>query len=99
EEFARTHTTGSEELRAQLASTSWAEIIQDSGIDEARIRQLAERYAASKTAVVVYSMGLTQYEFGVENVKMVVNVALARGNIGRPKCGIMPIRGHSGVQG
>lgn len=99
EDFALAHTTGSEALRAQLAATGWAEICHDSGIDEARIRQLAERYARSKSAVIVYSMGLTQYEFGVDNVKMVVNVALARGNIGRPKCGIMPIRGHSGVQG
>jgi predicted molibdopterin-dependent oxidoreductase YjgC len=38
-------------------------------------------------------------EFGVENVKMVVNVALARGMFGRKHCGILPIRGHSGVQG
>jgi predicted molibdopterin-dependent oxidoreductase YjgC len=44
-------------------------------------------------------MGLTQYTFGVENVKMVVNLALARGNVGREKTGIIPIRGHSGVQG
>ena len=33
------------------------------------------------------------------DVKAVVNLALARGMFGRPKCGIMPIRGHSGVQG
>jgi predicted molibdopterin-dependent oxidoreductase YjgC len=49
--------------------------------------------------VLLYSMGLTQYAFGVDNVKMVVNLALARGNLGREKCGIIPIRGHSGVQG
>ena len=63
------------------------------------MRRLAELYRAAKTCVIVYSMGLTQYEFGVENVKMVVNFALARGMIGRKHCGIMPIRGHSGVQG
>ena len=39
-------------------------------------------------------MGLTQYEFGVDNVKAVVNLALARGMLGREKCGVMPIRGH-----
>ena len=44
-------------------------------------------------------MGLTQHRFGVDNVKAVVNLALARGMLGREKCGIMPIRGHSGVQG
>lgn len=99
EKYIAEHTVGSEELRSQLKHTSWGEVVHDSGISEARIRELAELYAKSKSAVIVYSMGLTQYEFGVENVKMVVNVALARGNIGRPKCGIMPIRGHSGVQG
>jgi predicted molibdopterin-dependent oxidoreductase YjgC len=49
--------------------------------------------------VFIYSMGLTQYEFGVDNVRMVVSLALARGMIGRPGTGVMPIRGHSGVQG
>src|SRR5258708_3065829 len=44
-------------------------------------------------------MGLRQYEFGVDNVRMVVNLALARGMIGKEYCGILPIRGHSGVQG
>jgi predicted molibdopterin-dependent oxidoreductase YjgC len=35
----------------------------------------------------------------VDNVKALVNLALARGMVGREKCGIMAIRGHSGVQG
>jgi predicted molibdopterin-dependent oxidoreductase YjgC len=44
-------------------------------------------------------MGLTQHVNGVDNVRAIVNLALARGMIGRAKTGIMPIRGHSGVQG
>jgi predicted molibdopterin-dependent oxidoreductase YjgC len=44
-------------------------------------------------------MGLTQHRFGVDNVRALVNLALARGMLGREKCGIMAIRGHSGVQG
>jgi len=63
------------------------------------MRRFAEIYKRSARAVVIYSMGLTQYAFGVENVKMVVNLVLARGMIGRPNTGIVPIRGHSGVQG
>ena len=99
EAFVAERTTGAAELRAHLAKLSWAEVVADSGVSEAEIRRLAALYAKAKTAVIIYSMGLTQYEFGVENVKMVVNLALARGMIGREKCGIMPIRGHSGVQG
>lgn len=99
ERFAAERTTGSAELRAHLKRLGWDEIVSDSGVEESEIRRLAALYASAKTAVVVYSMGLTQYEFGVDNVRMVVDFALARGMIGREKCGILPIRGHSGVQG
>jgi predicted molibdopterin-dependent oxidoreductase YjgC len=44
-------------------------------------------------------MGITQHVTGVDNVKAIVNLALARGNVGRAGAGLMPIRGHSGVQG
>ncbi len=99
EEFVASKTTGAVELRAHLKELSWAEVQQESGVDEGELRGFAEMYKSAKTAVIIYSMGLTQYEFGVENVKMVCNLALSRGMLGREKCGIMPIRGHSGVQG
>lgn len=99
ERFVAERTTGAEELRAELRRTSFEEIVSDSGIAQRELERIATLYAQAKSAVIVYSMGLTQYEFGVDNVKMVVNFALARGMIGRKNCGIMPIRGHSGVQG
>jgi anaerobic selenocysteine-containing dehydrogenase len=55
--------------------------------------------AGSKRAVFVWSMGLTQHRHGADNVRALVNLALARGYVGREGCGLMPIRGHSGVQG
>ncbi len=44
-------------------------------------------------------MGITQHRYGSDNVRAIVNLQLARGNVGREKTGLMPIRGHSGVQG
>ena len=44
-------------------------------------------------------MGLTQHAHGVDTIKALVNVGLARGLPGRPNRGLVPIRGHSGVQG
>ena len=44
-------------------------------------------------------MGMTQQVSGVENVQMLINLLLLRGNIGKPGAGILPIRGHSNVQG
>jgi molybdopterin-dependent oxidoreductase alpha subunit len=99
EKFIAERTSGAGELRPYLRALDWSEITRESGLPESEARRLAGLYGAAKSAVIIYSMGLTQHTFGVENVKMVVNLALARGMIGRPRCGVVPIRGHSGVQG
>jgi len=99
EKFINERTHGADALRASLKSEPWAQLADDAGVSESEMRRFADMYNACTKVVFVYSMGLTQYRFGVDNVKMVVNLALARGMIGRPNTGIMPIRGHSGVQG
>ena len=53
----------------------------------------------ARTAVFVWSMGVTQHVNGEDNVRAIINLALSKGFVGREKCGLMPIRGHSGVQG
>ncbi len=97
--FIAEHTVGFDLLESMLESLSWDELEQASGLVRADMERFARLYAKSSSAVIVYSMGLTQHRFGVDNVKAVVNLALARGNVGREKTGIIPIRGHSGVQG
>ena len=92
-------TVGFEDVRARVQSQTWADLEACSGARRADMDWVAELYSRAKTMVTVYSMGLTQHRFGVENVEAVVNLHLARGMLGREKTGIMPIRGHSGVQG
>ena len=98
-EFVARHTTGLDELKSALEALSWERLERSSGLTRADMLRFAEQYSRAKTAVFVYSMGLTQHRFGVDNVKAIVNLALARGMFGREKCGVLPIRGHSGVQG
>ncbi|MDQ3263222.1 MAG: molybdopterin-dependent oxidoreductase [Myxococcota bacterium] len=97
--FIASHTRGFETLESSLDALGWEELEEQSGLKRADMERFAQQYQAANRAVIVYSMGLTQHRFGVENVKSVVNLALARGNIGREKTGVIPIRGHSGVQG
>ncbi len=99
EEFIDRHTSGFEALKAALADQTWDELERSSGIAKNEIVEFATMYRKAKSAVFVWSMGITQHLFGVDNVKAIVNLALARGMLGREKCGLMPIRGHSGVQG
>jgi molybdopterin-dependent oxidoreductase alpha subunit len=54
---------------------------------------------SAKAVIANYGMGVTQHKHGVETAKMIVNLLLLRGNIGKPGAGISPIRGHSNVQG
>lgn len=98
EKFIAEHTGGFAELKAALEKQPWEELERASGVIRDHMLQFAEIYAQASNAVFIWSMGLTQHRFGVENVKAVVNVALARGMIGRANAGVVPIRGHSGVQ-
>jgi anaerobic selenocysteine-containing dehydrogenase len=61
--------------------------------------EAAKTYAHSDAVMMVYGMGLTQHVMGVQNVHMVANLALLRGNIGKPGANICAVRGHSNVQG
>ncbi|HEY7221918.1 MAG TPA: molybdopterin-dependent oxidoreductase [Candidatus Binatia bacterium] len=97
--FVHKHTACFTDLKNSLDRQSWEILEQRSGLTRADMQRFAALYGAARTAVIVYSMDLTQHAFGVDNVKAVVNLALARGMLGREKCGIMPMRGHSGVQG
>src|SRR5947208_7364268 len=99
EPFVEKHTTGFYHLRVQLASLSWDELERQSGVTRDRMLAFARMYHEARTAVFVWSMGITHHRFGVDNVKAIVNLGLARGVGGGEKCGLMPIRGHSGVQG
>src|SRR6267143_2014301 len=99
EDFVQAHTTGFDAVRTILETQSWEELERQAGVTKEQMFQFAEMYAAARSAVFVWSMGITHHRFGVDNVKAIVNLGLARGIVGREKCGLMPIRGHSGVQG
>jgi molybdopterin-dependent oxidoreductase alpha subunit len=97
--FVDAHTLGFAELVAALDAQSFDDLERQSGASRADMERFARLYGGAASAVLVWSMGITQHERGADNVAAVVNLGLARGNVGRPGTGLMPIRGHSGVQG
>jgi molybdopterin-dependent oxidoreductase alpha subunit len=98
-EFVRLHTNGIEELKQHVMRQEWTLLEKSSGLSKERMQEFAELLAKSKSAVFVWSMGLTQHRFATDNISQVANLALLQGFLGREYCGVMPIRGHSGVQG
>jgi len=97
--FIAEHTSGFEALKAALAAYSWEALEVESGAPRDEMLRFARMIGAARSAVFVWSMGITQHRDGVANVRAIVDLALARGFVGREKCGLMAIRGHSGVQG
>jgi molybdopterin-dependent oxidoreductase alpha subunit len=99
EAFVREQTEGFEDLKSGLEVLSWELLEAASGTTRDLMRDFAGICAEAKSCVMVWSMGITQHHDGVANVRAIVDLALTRGFVGRDKCGLMPIRGHSGVQG
>ena len=98
-DFIDNCTEGFDELRQSLEAQSWDQLERISGASEDEMRAFGQTVGEAETAVFVWSMGITQHEFGENNVQAIINLGLTKGFVGREKCGLMPIRGHSGVQG
>lgn len=97
--FVEHHTEGFAAFTQRVESTSWSDIETGAGVPRETIVRVAEMYMSAKHVVIGWTMGITHHLHGVENVQMIANLALLRGMIGRPHAGLLPIRGHSNVQG
>jgi molybdopterin-dependent oxidoreductase alpha subunit len=97
--FIRNHTTGFLDFKSQIAGCRWAELEAQSGLPRAAMEEFAGLIHRAQTGVLVWSMGITQHATGGDAVSMILNLGLLRGWVGRDRCGLMPIRGHSSVQG
>jgi formate dehydrogenase major subunit len=97
--FVSAYTTGFEEWRDHVSALDWEQVGAATGLSREQITEAARLIADSKATVYCWAMGLTQHRNAVATIKEVVNVALARGDIGKPGAGLCPVRGHSNVQG
>ncbi|HEY3233249.1 MAG TPA: FdhF/YdeP family oxidoreductase [Polyangiaceae bacterium] len=98
-DFIRGQTEGFEALSARASEQDWQVLESSSGLSLASMHQFAEMIRDARRAVLIWSMGITQHAFGGDAVQMILNLGLSQGYVGRLGCGLMPIRGHSGVQG
>jgi molybdopterin-dependent oxidoreductase alpha subunit len=97
--FIADHSTGFDAFRADVEALGWDDIVVSCGISQARIEEIAQRYGQAENAVFAWGMGMTHHVNGVENVEAIANLALLRGMVGKRFAGLLPLRGHSNVQG
>jgi len=98
-DFIVQHTSGVDSLRAACEAMDWEILERRAGLNRAAMLEFAELIRDAKNAVLIWSMGVTQHAFGADGVQMILNLGLLRGYVGRDMNGLMPIRGHSSVQG
>lgn len=97
--YLNASTEAFDSVRELAETTPWNDIVALSGVDKSQIDKVAALYAESSGTVFAWTMGITHHEHGVDNVHWIVNLALARGMVGKSGAGLLPIRGHSNVQG
>jgi len=97
--FLKQYASGFDDFAQDVRDVSWGEITQSCGVSESEIRAAATLYAQSKNTVFAWGMGMTHHVHGVENIEYISNLALLRGMVGRRFAGLLPLRGHSNVQG
>jgi formate dehydrogenase major subunit len=98
-DFIARHTDGFDAYAGHVRQADWDTLEAGSGLTREEIGALAERIMAANSVIVAWAMGLTQHKRAVAAIRELTNVQLLRGNIGRPGAGLLPVRGHSNVQG
>lgn len=97
--FIDEHTLGFTDFAQDVDATPWPDIERESGLTRGDLERVAAAYAKSNATIITYGMGITQHNKGTSNVRLIADLLLMRGNIGKPGAGICPLRGHSNVQG
>lgn len=97
--FIDAHTDDFSAYREYVDNSTWEELESLSGVERSAMEQLARQYTEAKNVVFAWAMGITHHANGVEAVQAIVNLSLLRGMVGREKAGLLPLRGHSNVQG
>jgi molybdopterin-dependent oxidoreductase alpha subunit len=98
-DFIAQHTHGFADFAEAARAIMWEDLEHISGLTRNALEAAASGYMKADAVICIYGMGLTQHRAGVENCQMVANLLLLRGNIGKRGAGILPVRGHSNVQG
>jgi molybdopterin-dependent oxidoreductase alpha subunit len=97
--FVAAHTAGWDAVRDDLATSTWDELAREAGVERAELDAAVDMILGARRGIVLWAMGLTHHAWGTDAILALGNLALARGWLGRPGAGLVPIRGHSNVQG
>lgn len=97
--FIEERTEGFEELKEIVKDYTPERVAEVCHIDKDQLIEAARMYATAEKAPIIYCLGVTEHSTGTEGVMSVSNMAMLCGKLGRPGCGVNPLRGQNNVQG
>ncbi|MDP6345661.1 MAG: molybdopterin-dependent oxidoreductase, partial [Alphaproteobacteria bacterium] len=98
-QYIAAHTEDFEALAAHVKAFPPEETEAITGVPAEAVRQAARAFAAARTAMVFWGMGISQHIHGTDNARCLISLCLATGQVGRPGTGLHPLRGQNNVQG
>ena len=98
-DFIKARTLGYDELKKNVAGYSPEKMAPICGIPAQTIKEVARLFAKSKGSMVLWGMGISQHVHGTDNARCLIALVMMTGQIGRPGCGLHPLRGQNNVQG
>src|SRR5450755_336914 len=98
-DFIDRRTEGFEEVEALIALYTPEQTEEITGVRAADIEAAAHIYAEADEASILWGLGVTEHKYGSEVVRLICNLALMTGKVGRPGSALLPLRGQNNVQG
>ncbi|MGH2901343.1 MAG: molybdopterin oxidoreductase family protein, partial [Solirubrobacteraceae bacterium] len=97
--FLDARTEGYDAVEELLGGYAPADVQRISGVPAADLERAAHIYAEAGEASILWGLGVTEHRYGSEVVRLICNLALMCGKIGRPGSALLPLRGQNNVQG
>ena len=99
ERFIHNGTIGFDAYRAAVEPYTLDLAERTTGIPADVIREAAHAYARADSAMICWTLGITEHHNAVDNVLALINLSLLTGHVGRWGSGCNPLRGQNNVQG
>jgi assimilatory nitrate reductase catalytic subunit len=99
EDYVAARTTGWAETRAAVEEYTPEMAERQAGVPAERIVAAARMYGRAATSLVMHARGIEHSTHGVNNCLACINLALARGQVGKPGGGSMMLTGQGNGQG
>ncbi len=99
QKFIEERTENFQAMKEMVKDYTPEKVAEICNIDPDKLIEAAHMYAKADKAPIMYCLGVTEHHTGTEGVMSMSNMAMMVGKIGRPGCGVNPIRGQNNVQG